>query len=292
MNAKKSALTGLALLCSGGILMAVVGAMGKDEIIDEINSNPNLHGIQIGMSSSETTKESSPKGNHEVLTFDHPITSYVFEGSIADIEIVSGEVFRIETFDLPLVSESAPENQNMVFTSQENGQTLIQNLRNDISGLQAFSSSTHPRLKITVSDQMTDLQVSVNVGDITINHVQTKNLKLTSSVGDIEGEDLQLSFAQLRSDVGDIDLNRSVIGSATLENDTGSIEFRGTIQADGSALSDTGSIHLYLDGDPSRYSITSSIDLGDEHIDPAFGGGPVRIDVQSDLGDIDVLPLH
>ncbi|WP_407272473.1 DUF4097 family beta strand repeat-containing protein [Radiobacillus sp. PE A8.2] len=148
----------------------------------------------------------------------------------------------------------------------------------------------------------TELNVSTDVGDISIDGISTEQFIASLDVGDLAVDDMTSKQTEIESNVGDVNIKDGV-GAFDIETDTGEIglailEFREDI----SIQSDVGDVFVSLENEPENIVLDLQSDIGDIKVENLQGknnsiggdvymeigtGGPT-LEVRTDVGEITV----
>lgn len=143
---------------------------------------------------------------------------------------------------------------------------------------------------IEVTDMSGDsMNIHTSYGDLDITGCKFKAMECATDYGDIDIERSQSDTFNCSTDFGSIDVT-DMVGKMTCITDYGDIELERI--AGESITLDTacGDIEGTIDGREANYTINAQTNLGDKNVQ-SRAGGEKRLDVKTDMGDIDIIFL-
>lgn len=153
-----------------------------------------------------------------------------------------------------------------------------------------------------------DLLLHADYGDIEVTDMSGDSMNIHTSYGDLDITGCKFKAMECATDYGDIDIERSQSDTFNCSTDFGSIDVTdtagkincGTDYGDieferisgSSIVMDTscGDIEGTIDGREADYTINAQTNLGDKNVQ-SRAGGEKRLDVKTDMGDIDIIFL-
>lgn len=153
-----------------------------------------------------------------------------------------------------------------------------------------------------------DLLLHADYGDIEVTDMSGDSMNIHTSYGDLDITGCKFKAMECATDYGDIDIERSQSDTFNCSTDFGSIDVTdtagkincGTDYGDieferisgASIVMDTscGDIEGTIDGREADYTINAQTNLGDKNVQ-SRAGGEKRLDVKTDMGDIDIIFL-
>lgn len=211
----------------------------------------------------------SKKDNYEYeIKGNYP--SYTIECDGADIEIIKGNTFTIETWGLPKMDEGEVDHQS--FTSKTNSNTYENVYRIHSSIPQANWNDR--RILITLPE--------------TVQTVRIKN-----SLGDVDVSNLDLDHLEIIANLGDVNIWHQSCQTANLTLNLGDLEWSGSILNELDAHLDLGNANLTLPGTEDNYKFSLESTGGETDLQQTYGVDQsiqerAIVNVKTNLGDIDV----
>lgn len=136
-------------------------------------------------------------------------------------------------------------------------------------------------------------RVRSNLGDVTLEGLQTGELTVEQAGGEITMTGCTWETADIQCDLGSVKGERLRSGGLRLVSDAGEVHLQGELNGETDIESDLGSVKLELEAPETAYSGRLEADLGrvtaagrDRGKLLTLGGGPDRLDVTCDMGDI------
>lgn len=143
---------------------------------------------------------------------------------------------------------------------------------------------------IEVTDMSGDsMNIHTSYGDLDITGCKFKAMECATDYGDIDIERSQSDTFNCSTDFGSIDVT-DMVGKINCGTDYGDIEFE---RISGSSIvmdTSCGDIEGTIDGREADYTINAQTNLGDKNVQ-SRAGGEKRLDVKTDMGDIDIIFL-
>jgi len=168
-----------------------------------------------------------------------------------------------------------------------------------------FSAQEGQRIEIDVEfgsvkvEQAADDQITVELADPTLFRWGSRNGTLSIESKDVHLMQAQLDTAvvlhipdgdhllEIDNETGNVELRNLSLRQIDVECETGNITLSDTSASTALLLScDVGSVEGTLPGTMADYTISSSVDIGDNSLPTRQRGGSVRLDVSVDVGSI------
>lgn len=152
-------------------------------------------------------------------------------------------------------------------------------------------------LTIPSSATLNNIDITSDVGNITINNTSCKNLTIEADVGDITLGTCSSGTTDLEADVGNITASMSELGKSDIETDTGNIDISGCGFKDIDVYNDVGNINFSTDSSLDNYDIELASDIGSVRFNgikqkkhfyqsASDTSVPYNINLETDLGNI------
>lgn len=195
------------------------------------------------------------------------IKSLKIDMNRGDIDIRKGNVNKIELQNID------PSDMKL---NNEDGNV---NIQVDLPNSTILVSN--PKIKITIKeDILDDVNVNLDLGDITFNDVKAKHFDVSNSLGDFKATRIESDEMNVNLDAGDVDIEGMLSNTTTIQNHLGDIKLR-------------------IDGLKEDYNYKIKNDLGDTSyadatydfrcdIDNGNQSAMHMLDIKQNLGDIKV----
>lgn len=254
MKHKKLCIAGIVCVLSGLLLCAIAYRSRGPELFayTTIRSDGKL--------------ENENHGEHHTYDIEGDFTTYKLDANIGEVEIVRGDRFSIETWNLPGLDEKGG---TLEWSATTKGTTYTNTLT---SKKDVVFHDLDPRIRITLPKTVRTVDVKNNLGS-----VQLENLTLAHCVVD--------------ANMGNVEVKNSQFDEATLDLDMGSLDFDGIVKKTMTVDCGMGDVDLALLDKPENYTIEADCDMGEVDMDgdehhPHHGPALVQIDVN--MGNVDV----
>lgn len=188
-------------------------------------------------------------------------TQLVLDLDVADVELVKGNEFKIETWNLPEMNEDSNKIQ---VSDQKNNDTYTLKIKEEVH----TNLNDDLKVKITIPDSIQSVTIDSALGSVEMKEVRLKNLDLDLALGNVE-------------------INRCTFNTADLELSLGDLDVLAAITVGMDAHLAMGDASITLQGDPKTYSIDAQCSMGEVSVEESHNG-PVLITVENNMGDIDV----
>jgi len=154
-------------------------------------------------------------------------------------------------------------------------------------------------LTIPSGTVLSNTDIISDVGNITINNTESRNISVESDVGNVIIESCTFESSEIEGDVGNIETNKSELGKTNIETDTGNIDITDCKFKDIEVYNDVGNVELDAISDISNYDIDLLTDLGSVRFNgekqkkhfyqkASSSSGSYNMSIETDIGDISV----
>ncbi|QQE80205.1 DUF4097 family beta strand repeat-containing protein [Alicyclobacillus sp. SO9] len=286
---KQIAIAGAALIAIGGLGLGVMAATGHTSGFSfSINDSSGLSIIGHNLSGHSVQKQQTvDAGNAKSVTVD---------ASIAAIRLYPANTQKAT---VTLSGSTTIPDSELQLTSKLTGQTLQIRLKEpNTSGI---GQNINLKLDVSVPQHLYDnLDVHANVGSISIEKVNSKQMTVHVSTGKIDVKNLH-SAVTATSNVGKVAVT-NVTGPLHLTANTGAVNVQEKTLTDNiDASTNTGAVSISSDKDPKNLSFDLSTSLGavnvglpgvnyaeqsKRHLQGTIGQGGPTIHASSDLGSV------
>ena len=232
--------------------------------------------------------------NKDLENIDYNITSEIvsidIEVAVADIEIIlNADSSRVEARNY---------RKDILKISESNGTLILKDAR-DYNYYYDDLSSTTVKVYI-VGNSFNIVDIDLDVGNITISGMTAGEADIDADVGDIKVSGSTFTDLNCSSATGNVTITDTTTTVLELDADVGDIVFRGDVTREAGISSDVGNVTLDLASAESNYYFELSVDVGDVSINGSHTSGlgrhithgqpnaPVKIEVESSLGDVDI----
>lgn len=262
MKHKKLFITGMLCVLIGFVCCTIAYRVRGDSLLQYTE-------IRIG---SESTlllgrKTTNPfSGAHETYAPAGNFTNYRIEADMADIEIVKGEQFMIETWNMPALGE---KDDTLIWSEKKEKGTYANTWR--VQSKFAHNNF-NARIRVTVPETFSTLEIENHLGTIALDHLSLADCHIEADLGDVEVKDCR--FVHSAFDLA-----------------MGSFDFEGMVKKRMKVDCAMGDADLVLQGKPEDYTIEADCDMGDVDIDgkeshPYHGDAHVELDMS--MGSVDI----
>lgn len=143
---------------------------------------------------------------------------------------------------------------------------------------------------VKISDVTTgDIAIQNDTGNVELDNVIAGDVSADENTGSIKFTDVNCSDIDIDADAGAIALNNVDAQAVKAASDTGEITFDQLAVAKSLELStDFGSIRGTIDDALTAFTITSSVDMGDNSLPSTYRGGDKILKAEADTGSIDI----
>lgn len=226
--------------------------------------------LQLTTFNMDSDNDHLSKNDHYEYEIKGDYQSYAIECDGADIEIVKGSTFTIETWGLPKMDEGEVDQQS--FASETNSKTYENIYRTHSSVPQANRNDR--RILITLPETVQTIRIQNALGDVDVSNLDLEHLEIVANLGDVNVWHQSCQTADLTLNLGDLEWSGSILN-----------------QLD--AHLDLGNADLTLPGTANNYQFNLDSTGGETDLQQTYGidestpkGAIVK--VKTNLGDIDV----
>lgn len=223
--------------------------------------------IIIGILNGRVLHFGNKKVHSEEINLDN-YNKLAMEGNIMDIELKEGEKFSVHY--------ECTEGIDPICSVDNNTLTITQKKKK-----MWFFGTGNQKCNVTIEvpqgTVLEDMDVKLDVGDVTLNGIQNKATTISLDVGEIEINNSILGDTKVDVDTGDIDIKKSEFGNMEAQTDIGDIEIssiKDLIDYSFELKCDLGEVSVndkeygrkYEDNTESDYKIRATTDIGDVDI--------------------------
>jgi hypothetical protein len=231
--------------------------------------------------------------NKDLENIDYNITSEIvaidIEVAVADIEIIpNADNARVEVRNY---------RKDILKISEANGTLILK----DAKDYKTYYDDFSPTIKVyIVGNSFNLVDIDLDVGNITISGMTASEADIDIEVGDIKVSGSTFTDLNCSSATGNVTINDTTAAVLELDADVGDIVFSGDVTREADISSDVGNVTLNLGSAESNYYFELSVDIGEvsindihmsglgRHITHGQPNAPVKIEVKSSLGDVDI----
>lgn len=221
-------------------------------------------------------------GEMNVFSVHEKVTALEIDTNFADLEIVSGEDFKVES------------NIKELYISSSNGRLKVLEKRKNIK----ISSKALPVIKITLPENTVfeKAEILTGAGDMFIDRLETATLLFEIGAGKTEINNLTASFkSEIDGGAGEITLSGGVLNNLDLDMGVGEINLTSALTGNCEFDMGVGEANLTLLGSKDDYTLTLDKGIGEVTVDGTslndgaiFGSGENIIDIDSGVGEVNV----
>lgn len=296
----------LPMLVIGMVLMGTGWAMGAETSLT-VNFGP--YPIAVGFGGYAPGEKGELKTDGEMHLA--PFQSLEVDVGLGDITVAPGEDYGVDlswrgkNFDLHYSNENG---RLKVWSTSVPGIGIIG------TGVDVWKEGF---VTVYIPEGVTLKEVVVNtdLGDTSLTGLHADGLTLNADLGDVWLDQCSFQRANLTADLGNLDLedvsaddltavlslgNMAALGltvnrTMSIDNDLGNVEVEGAFRGETDIDASLGNIRLTTSLQKAEYTYEMEVDLGDLEIDGTrqkhtanYEGGPNRLGIYADLGDIEV----
>ena len=204
---------------------------------------------------SKNGKETTVSATSKVYEFDE-FTSMDISSGVADVEVMFGDGYRVETKDVP---------ETIEVEVRSNGKLVVK-VKDENAGFLDWMDGSkwnkNSKITIIVPDgyKASEISISGGVGKVSINDLSMEKLTVDGGVGDIKGKNIVVDKVDVDAGVGNIEFDSVEFGTCTIDSGVGNVTVSGVISGDSEFSGGVGNMDLDIEGSRDDYSL--SIDGG------------------------------
>lgn len=236
-----------------------------------------IFGIAGGFNSGET------KNFSEIF---EDIESIKVSSSIAQVDIVKGDVFQV-------TGENVPESMNIYV---DNHTLIVKD--NDKKWFNFTVGDTKAIVTITVPKDFVaeSTHIDTGFGKVYVEFLNTKKLEINLGTGNIKGNDIKADQVDIEGGVGNISLDNVTFTDTKIEGGVGSINIQGSLTGYTKLECGVGSVDLSIVGNYDDYSFDIETGIGSIRINgdkvsdmkKTVNGATNELDVEGGVGSINI----
>lgn len=233
-------------------------------------------GVAGGFSSGET------KNFSEVFV---DVESIKVKSSIAQVDIVKGDVFQVTGENVPESMKAYVDNHTLIIKDSN------KEWSNFIGGSKGIVTITVPE------DFVAELtRIDSGLGKVNVEFLNTKKLEISLGTGNIKGYDIVAAQVDIDGGVGNISLDNVTFADTKIEGGVGNINIQGLLTGYTKLKCGVGSVDLSIVGDYDDYSFDIESGLGSIRINgdkvsdmkKTVNGATNELDVEGGVGSINI----
>lgn len=257
--------TALALFLAVSIIGGIIGGLAS------------LSGI------FSSYKDEEYIGEMNVFSVDEKVSALEIDTNFADIEIVSGEDFKVES------------NIKELYISSSNGRLKVLEKRKDFK----ISSKALPVIRITVPENTVFEQAEIltGAGDIFIDRLETASLLFEIGAGKTEINNLTASFkSEIDGGAGEITVHGGFLNNLDMDMGVGELNLTSELKGKCEFDMGVGEANINIIGSKEDYSLSLDKGIGEVTFDgvslkdgDSIEGGINTIEIDSGVGAVNVV---
>ncbi len=213
-------------------------------------------------------------------------SSIVIDADTIDITIQSGSDYHLEYYCMEACKPEYEINKQTLTIKQTSKDQNFFGKNNSLC-----------ELKITVPSDVTlnELNITSDVGEVSLQRVESESLILNCDVGDIELTNSSFSLMQVNANVGDVNLENITCADGVITADVGDIDIEHITFDNLEITCDVGDVEITSKSTLSDYKIALDADLGsisfqDEDYSDSYTqkGKSGFLSIETNTGDIEV----
>lgn len=215
------------------------------------------------------------------MTFDKNFSGISINISAAELDIKTGEKFRVETNHKYLECE-----------------TLGDILK--INEKRSFLASHHGGMKVILTvpkESVFDYaDISTGAGSVTIDNLRASSLSVDLGAGELKAEQLYaLNDAEIDGGAGSVTISGGYLNNADIDMGIGELNLTSELGGKSSIDYGVGETNLVLVGTDNDYKIELDKGVGEAWLngkkmsdDSVYGGGSRRIEIDGGIGELNI----
>ena len=143
---------------------------------------------------------------------DYPDTAGL-EGDYADLSVETGDAFSIDY--------TLPSNPKIEI---KNGSLTIKSKVNEFSSFFKMKPDYKIEVVIPEGTELTDFDLNMDAGKVSMEGIKTKKLKMNSDAGDVDLDDIKADTFDINTDAGNIEMNEIETKNLIVNADAGNLK--------------------------------------------------------------------
>lgn len=223
----------------------------------------------------------SDGGNISFEEVYQDIREIEIDGASANVEITSGDEFKVEAKDLD--NELTSKVRNGVLKIEENDKW--------------FSGSNKGVIYITVPEGtvLGELSIDMGAGKFKIHDIEVKEFDMDHGAGVLEIDNVKFNSSDIDGGAGTIKIKKSNLNNLDLDAGAGKVEVEASITGKSQISCGVGEVDITLIGNEDDYQIKIEKGIGNVSINgtkqessTTYGSGINKLDIEGGIGNIKV----
>lgn len=244
-------------------------------------------GITGAAKHEKSSTVSAESGVYDFAKF----TSMDIDCGVADVIILTGDDYRVETMDVP---------DTMTVEVKNNGTLVIKTEDEWYDWFDWFdhkSWNKKSKVYITVPNgyDAEKISISSGTGHVDMSDISTEVLDINGDVGDITGSNIKATEFSAQAGVGNIDLSEVEFGSCDVDCGVGSVTIRGVFTGDCDFDGGVGDMEITVEGSRKNYDLdiesgVGSVRVNGEKVEHLNEDNDSKVDFKVDggVGSVDI----